>query len=132
MNEESMTQEKAEQLLDEWVDILGLQDWDIHLAWQCTPEEMPTAKDEDVAGYTAYGESTKEAEIFIPDEQYIDCKPFKFDFELTLVHELMHLKTCLLTDTDHSSLQYRLMHVLVEDMAKALVKTKRNHNVVLR
>ena len=123
MNEESMTQEKAEKLLDEWGERLGLQDWEIHLAWQCKPEEIPLP---DAGGLASFEEVTKEAQIYILDEQYAKCEPFKFDFERNLVHELLHLKTSIMTDKDENSYQARLMHQLVDDLAKALVKTKRS------
>lgn len=46
-----------------------------------------------------------------------------FDFEKTLVHELLHLKFCLLESDDE--LRNRVIHMLIEDMARALVITKR-------
>ena len=60
-----MTQEEAEKLLDEWVERLGLQDWEIHLAWKCEPKEIPLS---DAGGCASYNEETKEATIYILDE----------------------------------------------------------------
>ena len=117
-----MTNEDATKLMKKWVDIIGLHDWEIQLAWQCKPEEVP---EHDCDGYTIFDETTKTALVYIVDEKYIDCSPFTHDFEVTLVHELMHLKTAILTDRNCDSLQNRMMHCLVEDMAKALVKAKR-------
>lgn len=117
-----MTNEEATKILTEWVDAIGLHDWDIHLAWQCKPEEVPK---HDCAGYSIFDETTKTAMIYIVDEKYIDCCPFKYDYEVTLVHALMHLKTAILTDRNCDSLQSRMMHCLLEDIAKALVKAKR-------
>ena len=119
-----MTSEKATMLCDEWVERLGLQDWEIHLAWQCKPEEIPL---QDVGGLASFEEATKEAQIYILDEQYAKCEPFKFDFERNLVHELLHLKTCMVTEKDENSYQARMMHQLVDDLAKAFVKAKRSN-----
>jgi len=117
-----MTQEEAEKLLDEWVERLGLQDWEIHLAWKCEPKEIPLS---DAGGCASYNEETKEATIYILDEQYAKCEPFVFDFERNLVHELLHLKTSLVTEKDENGYQARAMHQLVDDLAKAFVKAKR-------
>lgn len=126
MNEERMTQEEAEKLLDEWTDRLGLQDWEIHLAWKSKQTEIPyKVNDGEVGGLAEYREAEKEALIYILDEEEANCEPFKFDFERNLVHELLHLKTSICTDTDHNSYQGRLMHQLVDDLAKAFVKAKR-------
>ena len=112
----------AEALLSEWTERLGLRDWEIHLAWQSTPSEMP---EKDCSGCTTFVESTKEALIFIMYERFWESKPFKFDFEKTLVHELMHLKLCYVTDIDENSCQARMMHAILDDIAKALVEAKR-------
>lgn len=119
-----MTDKEATKLCNEWVEILGLQDWEIHLYWQCKPDEIPVHEAE---GATVLVESTKEAQIFILDEKYAKCEPFKFDFERDLVHELLHLKTNIMTDENEHSYQARLMHTLVDDMAKAFVKVKRKY-----
>lgn len=118
-----MTNEEATNLCDEWVGRLGLQDWEIHLAWQCKPEEIPLP---DAGGMTSFEEVTKEALIYIIDEQYAKCDPFTFDFERNLVHELLHLKMSIVTERNDDGYQARMMHQLIDDLAKALVKAKRN------
>ena len=117
-----MTNKEAEDMLSFWMDTLGLQNWDIHLAWQCTKEEMP---DDDCVGFTSYDEISKQATIYILDENLVNLAPFTYDFEVTLVHELMHLKTALFVEKDRDNLHYKLLHCLVEDMAQALVNMKR-------
>lgn len=79
---------------------------------------------QNVLGATSYEEPSKQALIFILDEKYVKETPCKVDLEVALVHELMYLKTSLLTDMDETSLQAQAMHILVDDMAKALVKAK--------
>lgn len=121
--QDELTQEKVSKLMEEWVDRLGLQDWDIHLAWRCRPDEIPMS---DSLGVSSYVESCKQACIYILDKAYYKGDPFVFDFEITLVHELMHLKVALLSDKNENSMQYRAIHMLIDDMAKALVRAKRS------
>ena len=117
-----MTQQDVDKLSEYYVDLLGLNDWEIHIAWQCRPDEMILPM---CFGNSSYEESSKQALIYILDEQYYKGEPFKYDFEVILVHELLHLKTTLLTDKDEESIRYRVLHQLIDDMAKAIVSAKR-------
>lgn len=108
-------------LLDEWQNRLGLQDWHIKLCSNCKPDEM-TMKD--VAGCTEWSESIKTARIEIIDPQYYGDRIVPFDYEKTLVHELLHLKTCLVSDMV-DDLQARYMHQMIDDLARAFVDAKR-------
>ena len=110
-------------LLKEWQNRLGLQDWHITLLENCRPENMSM---QDVVGYTTWTESTKSAVIEILDEKFFPkgaaARPY--DFERTLVHELLHCKMSLLSDDDQS-VQYRVCHQIIDDLARALVDAKR-------
>lgn len=112
-----------EKLLKEWQNRLGLQDWHIVLREKCRPENMAM---EDVAGCTTWTESTKSAVIEILDEQFfpIGCAARPYDFERTLVHELLHCKMSVLSDDDNG-VQYRVVHQMIDDLARALVDAKR-------
>lgn len=118
-----MTQQEVDRLSEYYVDLLGLHDWEIHIAWQCRPDEMILPN---CFGNSSCEESSKQALIYILDEQYYKGEPFKYDFEVILVHELLHLKTTLLTDKDEESIRYRVLHQLIDDMAKAIVSAKRH------
>lgn len=113
-----------ERLLKEWQNRLGLQDWYIILKANCRPENMAMT---DVEGCTTWTESTKSAWIDIMDEQFFPdhaaARPY--DFERTLVHELLHCKLSVLSDDD-KSVQYRIVHQLIDDLARALVDAKRS------
>lgn len=113
-----------ERLLQEWQNRLGLQDWYIILKTNCRPENMAM---QDVEGCTTWTESTKSAWIDILDEQFFPehaaARPY--DFERTLVHELLHCKLSVLSD-DETGVQYRIVHQLIDDLARALVDAKRN------
>lgn len=116
-----MDDKTAKQLLDEWKNRLGLQEWNITFFPFCKQDEM---EDEGV-GCTSWQEVIKVAKIMILDESYYLNYIIPFDFEKTLVHELLHLKTCLISDTDNE-LQERIAHQLIDDLARALVDAKRS------
>ncbi len=110
-----------EEMFDFWVDALGLKDWTIKFVDNCLPAEMPVP---DVAGSTAYEESIKSATLCMLRE---DCHPDKenYQWEQTLIHELLHLKFCLLDDSGND-LQDRILHQQVDDMAWVLWKNRKD------
>lgn len=114
-----------DKLLREWQNRLGLQDWYIILKTDCRPENMAM---KDVEGCTTWTESTKSAWIDILDERFFPehaaARPY--DFERTLVHELLHCKMSVIQDMDEESTQNRLVHCLIDDLARALVDAKRS------
>ncbi len=117
-----MTNKEATKLCDEWVKRLGLQDWKINLHPLCKPEEMTDAE---CSGCSVFQEVTKLARIEIIDEQYYaEDRIVPFDFEKTLVHELLHLKTSFIS-SECDPLQERITHQLIDDLARALVDAKR-------
>lgn len=112
---------KHKALLAEWQARLGLQDWRIKLHDKCKPEEMMM---ENSAGCTEWSETVKTARIEIIDPKYYGERVVPFDWEKTLVHELLHLKTCLVS-SNVPELQERVMHQMIDDLARALVSAKR-------
>lgn len=111
----------ANRCLEEWVDRLGLQDWTIKFEDCVDPADMELA---DSVGCTNYVESNKQARIQIIDPEFFGKRIAPFDFEETVVHELLHLKFSLL-DESGNAIQDRIVHQLVEDMARALIDAKR-------
>lgn len=110
------------ELLKEWKDRLGLTDWTISLHPCCKPSEMTEI---DSTGCTTWNEVIKTARIEIIDEQYYGNDRIKpFDWEKTLVHELLHIKTCLVT-SQCDPLQERIAHQIIDDLARAFVDAKR-------
>lgn len=126
MSVEAMTEERAEQLFDKWVDILQLHEWDIRFHWKCDPKRMELV---DNAGCTSYNWVCRQAVIQIadPDLYEMDMKGFAFDFEQILVHELLHLKFSMLDDTK-DEMQNRHVHILVDGIARSLVRASREGN----
>lgn len=110
-----------EKLLEEWVKRLGLTDWRIKLNDGLMPTDM---SEQDVVGCAVFEESSKTARIEILDEKYYGVRIVPYDYEKTLVHELLHLKLSLF-QTNVEPLQERLMHQIIDDLARAFVDAKR-------
>ena len=111
-----------EELLREWTERLGLHDWRIKLLPCCRPDEMT---DSDVSGCSVWQEVNKVARIEIVDPTFYGERIVPFDWEKTLVHELLHLKTCLIS-SECDPLQERVAHQLIDDLARAFVDAKRH------
>lgn len=119
------------KLLDEWSERLGLKDWYIILESNVKADDM---KADDADGFVVFEETTKSARIQIIDPKSREeaegtfgaSRPF--DFEKTLVHELLHLKLCLLERGDdwETKLQLRILHQIIDDLSRALVDAKRS------
>lgn len=118
-----MTDEKLQGLMKEWVDRLGLQNWTIKLLTHQRPEDMT---EKDTAGCVDYSECNRAARIeLLGPEFYGNCVA-DYDEEKTLVHELLHLMMSLFFDGD--ALLERVAHMILDDLAKALVAAKRDGN----
>lgn len=111
----------GQALLKEWQARLGLMDWKITLKDNLMPDEMLM---ENVDGDTEWSEAIKTAKIEILSEQAYGKRIIPFDYEKTLVHELLHLKTCLISD-GVDKIQERVAHQLIDDLARAFVDAKR-------
>lgn len=113
-----------ERLFKEWVDRLGLTDWHFTFKTNVRPENMGVPDSE---GCTLWTESTKCAWIDIIDESFLPetATSRPFDFERTLVHELLHCKLSLLGG-EKDSLQDRVCHAIIDDLARAFVDAKRS------
>lgn len=107
-------------LLVYWQNILGLNDWKIVLIENCSPNEMTLKY---VAGETELEEVNKCAVVRIISEKDYGDRILPFNFEKTLIHELLHLKFCLLGKSGND-LQDRLVHQIIDDMARALYQAK--------
>lgn len=106
------------QLLEKWQKRLGLTDWVIDLRDNMTPDEMSL---QGVAGQCEWQEVKKAAVISIIKPECYGERITPFNFERTLVHELLHIKFCLLDDSGNA-LQDRVLHQIIEDLAKAFVE----------
>jgi hypothetical protein len=108
--------------LQEWQERLGLQEWRISLNDCMSQKEMT---EENASGFTEFQEVNKTARIEIMDPDEYGERVIPFDYERILVHELLHLKLCLISETfGEDTLQERVAHQLIDDMARALVDAK--------
>ena len=105
-------------LLEKWKRKLCLQEWRIRLKTHLHPEEMTMS---DAVGCTEWSESIKTARIEIIDPAYYGDRIIPFNFEKTLVHELLHLKFSFWCQ-DEYSVADRLMHQMIDDLARALTE----------
>lgn len=108
-------------LLEYWQKLLGLQDWTIVLKDNCRPDEM---LEDNTCGCVDFSECGKAALVQILDPKYYGERITPFDYEQTLIHELMHLKLSLVS-ADVSDLQERYMHQIIDDLARAFVAARR-------
>ena len=113
------------ELLNEWKERLFLTAWRIALRPKCKPDEMQSG----CWGSTEWEEVNKTARIDIVDPDCLTDKMIPFDFETVLVHELLHLKFCLLSDNSDENMESRYVHQLIDEMARALVDAKRCRDV---
>lgn len=114
---------KSERL-EEWQERLGLLDWRISLHDCMSQKEMT---DEGASGCTEFQEVNKTARIEIMDTDEYGERVIPFDYERILVHELLHLKLCLISETfGENPMQERVAHQLIDDLARALVDAKRS------
>lgn len=118
-NEIELTLEEKEKLADYWVKRLQLDDWDIKFNLNASSNQMQA----DCVGEARLNEVTKQAAILVLTKENFDngSYAFEFNFERTLVHELLHLKFCLAESDRDNELLNRVVHQLIEDMARALV-----------
>ena len=112
-----MTAEAAQKLLEKWQRLLSLQEWRIKLVPDAIPGDMQL---DGAAGEAEWTECNKIAVIRILREDCYGDRIVPFCFEKTLIHELLHLKLCLLGESGND-LQDRYVHQLIDDLARALV-----------
>lgn len=109
------------KLLNEWQKRLSMQDWRVFMKENCKPSEMSV---DESSGCISWQESSKTAYMQIIDPEYYGDRVIPFDFEKTLVHELLHLKFCLFYDED-GEVRERLVHQVIDEISRALVDAKR-------
>ena len=113
-----MDEKQGQALLEKWQGLLELRDWTIALRVGCLPDEMRTPE---VDGEADWTECRKTAVIRLLDERCYGERIVPYRPERTLIHELLHLKLCLLGESGNA-LQDRLAHQLIDDLADALYR----------
>ena len=113
-----MTKSEVKALLVKWQKKLGLQDWLIIVDYACKPDDFA---DKDNCGECEYHEVNKIAKIRIIDPVYYGDRVIPFNFKQIFIHELLHIKFCFI-DNSNNPLQDRLLHSIIEDLAKAFLE----------
>ena len=114
---------KAEQgaIAREWIMRLGLEKWKINCMLDAAPEDF-LSSDEIRAGEAEWVAVTRRATIkILRKEAYSD--PDEYDFERTLVHELLHLVFAPFYPSTGDCLE-TVVHMTIEDLARALVDAR--------
>lgn len=113
-------------LLKEWQERLGLQDWAITLTINCKFDDLEL---DNASGETNWEDTIKSATIrIVSKDEYGNDRIIPYDFEQILVHELLHIKFGLLSFTQQDydgKVVAELRHQLIDDLARALVMAKR-------
>jgi hypothetical protein len=114
------TKRERVALLREWKQRLGLNGWRIDASLACCPSSI---EEPYMSGWAEWHPSVKLGEIKVLAEKFAEC-PDEFDFEKTLVHELLHLKFGIFYDNSQGIAQ-DLLHQTIDELAFALVDAKR-------
>lgn len=115
-----MTEEKATELFEKWRKILHLEAWDIRFKWCVRVDAMKRPG----LGCTEFQHATREAIIQMLDPVDFENDLFEYDYEKTLVHELLHLKFADLDDSG-DPLRDKLTHQMIDDLARAFMDAVR-------
>lgn len=120
-----MTEQEATRLFEKWRKILHLEAWDIKFQWCVRGRDMPLT---DSLGCASYTYESRQAIIRMLDQVDFENKLFEYDYERTLVHEMLHLKFAGLDDSG-DTLRDKLTHQLIDDLARAFVSAQRQNRV---
>lgn len=112
-----------EELLREWQARLGLTDWQILLQDELTADEMEL---DCCDGCCSMQEVNKTAVVQLLKPECYGERLLPYDEEKTIVHELLHIKFTLLDGV--SDLHDRVLHQIVEEFARLLVRLKRKED----
>lgn len=119
-----MVEAKDKYDLERWQRLLRLQDWTITLRVNVTSADMPSAGS---FGDVEYVESTKTGTVYIVNPDTLPkAMREQFNFNRTYLHELLHLKMSLLDDCN--PMQDRILHQIIDDIAKAITEIEDNKN----
>lgn len=105
-----------QKLLKYWKKKLQLNDWVIKVIDDCNVSEFML---KDVCGESEWDTVNKCAIIRIISEKEYGNRIMPLIKEKVLIHELLHIKFCLLWESNNDT-QNLMLHQIMEDMAKTL------------
>lgn len=117
-----MTEQEATRLFEKWRKILHLEAWDIKFQWCVRGRDMNL---QDCMGCTSFLHESHQAIVQMLDPVDFDNDLFFYDYEKTLVHELLHLR---FSDLENSGdpLRDKLTHQLIDDLARAFIRASKD------
>lgn len=121
-----MTEQEATRLFEKWRKILHLEAWDIKFQWCVRGRDMNL---QDCMGSTSFLHESHQAIVQMLDPVDFDNDLFSYDYEKTLVHELLHLR---FSDLENSGdpLRDKLTHQLIDDLARAFICASKDSTAV--
>lgn len=117
---EVIDKKQARKLLKKWQKRLRLTDWDIVIRPNAMPDNFVL---QSCVGECEFQEVSKTAVIRILRPDGYGDRVMPFNFEKTLVHELLHLKFNLL-ERSGNEFQDRYVHQLIDELAKAFIESE--------
>ena len=120
------SEEQFQEYAKEWQNILFLNDW--FITFKLVDKTIFADDGSELWGYSSYAFSNSSAQITVYNGKTSSDGDSKNIAELTLVHELLHLKLEYMTDNDIigeiTQLEASLRHKVLEMMAKSLIMVK--------
>lgn len=120
MVNERIDEATAFRMFAYWSSVLDLSRWSIKFQWKVKATEMNI---NDAFGCATFNKVTRLAVIQIIDQDDVTEPMGKFDYEKTLVHELLHLKMAFLDDSG-DDLRDTMTHAMIDDLAVSFVKAR--------
>lgn len=117
-----MCSASEEKLLEKWQERLKLTDWKIVLYTACN-----TSETEGGVAVTDWDEVHKAATIKVINPSQYGERIIPFDFEKTLIHELLHIKFALFDG--YGDFQDRYLHQFIEEFAVILKNMSSEHHI---
>lgn len=120
MVNERVDEATAFRMFAYWSSVLDLSRWSIKFQWKVKATEMNI---EDAFGCTTLNKVSRLAIIQIIDQNDVTDSMVAFNYEKTLVHELLHLKMAFLDDSG-DDLRDTMTHAMIDDLAVSFVKAR--------
>lgn len=120
MVNEHVDEATAFRMFAYWSSVLDLSRWSIKFQWRVKATEMNIS---DTFGCTSFNKVTRLAIVQIIDQDDVTEPMGEFNYEKTLVHELLHLKMAFLDDSG-DDLRDTLTHAMIDDLAVSFVKAR--------
>lgn len=120
MVNERVDEATAFRMFAYWSSVLDLGRWSIKFQWKVKATEMNF---KDAFGCATFSKATRLAIIQIIDQDDVTEPMGEFNYERTLVHELLHLKMAFLDDSG-DDLRDTLTHAMIDDLAVSFVKAR--------